>query len=467
MYTWQTEDISNADTPNVNQLDIPIQADEQVEIRIKSISEVGWPESPVESDWSEPITVEFPEGLTTVMNENEYIIKEADKEDLRVAVQSNLSARGLDDHLADQITVNGVNYLHNSDSILSGFKDENGLTLDLFTYLQRLQTRIVALEEKIRRVKGELEVVVFRNSDQFIIKNGSELNFNIECEDYLDPYTASGVPTGRVYQNNIYVIKDFLVKVRNKSIESPLGLLSNRIYSASSNSDVYNPSAPQVFWVNPQGELLVSETGGSTKTQTDNQFIWCVNYDKVDQTSLSRLSFNVGNAFITDRSNSIVNALGQEEYNIGYSESQLLSFIGNNNSLFDASKWIEKDSPTAASTTKLLTSIHPQIQSFSKIQETNADKLKTINGGAENDIDVPVNIYFKMNSLDPTQTSLNYNYVNLNQNKINVRHVKKVKFLLENEAENRPFVFTLKFTINRSKTIIKKALTNTSTNLSS
>jgi len=467
MYTWQTEDISNADTPNVNQIDIPIQANEQVEVRVKSISEVGWPESPVESNWSESIIVEFPEGLSTVMNENTFIMKEADKEDLRVAVQSNLSARGLDDHLSDQITVNGVNYFHNSDSILSGFKDENGLNLDLFAYLQRLQTRIVSLEEKIKRVKGELEVIIFRNSDQFVIKNGSELNFNVECEDYLDPYTASGVPTGRVYANNIYVIKDFLLKIRNKSIESPLGLLSNRIYTSTSNSDVYNPQAPQVFWVNPQGEILVNEVSGTTKTQIDNQFIWCVNYDKVDQTSVSRLGFNIGNSFITVKSNSLVQSLSSEDYNIGYGENSLITFLGNNNSLLDSSKWIEKDLPTAASTTKLLSTIHPQVQSFSKIQETNSDKVKSISGGAENDIDIPINIYFKMNSLDPTQTSLNYNYINLNQNKINVRHVKKLKFLLENEAENRPFVFTLKFTLNRSKTIVKKALTNTSTNLSS
>jgi integrase len=60
-YTWQIEDVSNADTPNINQLDIPIQFNEKVEIRIKSISEVGYPESPVESDFSSTITVEFPD----------------------------------------------------------------------------------------------------------------------------------------------------------------------------------------------------------------------------------------------------------------------------------------------------------------------------------------------------------------------------------------------------------------------
>jgi hypothetical protein len=45
--------------------------------------------------------------------------------------------------------------------------------------------------------------------------------------DYLNIFTGQGVPTGRVYEN-IYVIKDFVVKFTNKSSESLLGLLSNR-----------------------------------------------------------------------------------------------------------------------------------------------------------------------------------------------------------------------------------------------
>jgi hypothetical protein len=45
VYTWLTEDITNPDLPNINQLDISIQSNEKIDIRIKSISEVGWPDS--------------------------------------------------------------------------------------------------------------------------------------------------------------------------------------------------------------------------------------------------------------------------------------------------------------------------------------------------------------------------------------------------------------------------------------
>ena len=55
------EDVQNADTPNINQIDLSVQVNERVDIRIKSISEVGWPDSAVESSWSEILTVDFPD----------------------------------------------------------------------------------------------------------------------------------------------------------------------------------------------------------------------------------------------------------------------------------------------------------------------------------------------------------------------------------------------------------------------
>ena len=117
-----------------------------------------------------------------------------------------------------------------------------------------MENKVRILEEKINRTKGELEVLIIRNNQEFIVGNNSENEFNIDCEDYLEPFTGTGVPTGRVYANNIYIIKDFVLKIRNKSVDSELGLLSNRTYL--SNTTVYNSNAPQTFWVNSKDELL-------------------------------------------------------------------------------------------------------------------------------------------------------------------------------------------------------------------
>ena len=365
-------------------------------------------------------------------------------------MENELSAKGLDEHLSDQLTIDGKVYHHDSASVLSGFKDENGAALDLYEYLQALQNRIKSLEDRINRVKGELEVIVFRNNQEFGITNGSETVFNVECEDYLESFTAQGIPTGRVYENNIYVIKDFVVRIKNKST-SPLGLLSNRTYLQ--NSAVYNTSVPQSFWVNEKDELMTSDVSGSTKTQINYQFAWSVNYDSVSDSSVTKLSENIGNNFTTN--NSITGVLSSNEFNVGYNETTVLNFIGNNLSLLEPIKWID-NSTSVASTTKLLTSIHPVVQDLEKITETNSDKVKTVNSGDQNDIVIPINIYFKLNALDTNQQGLNYQYVNLNNSNKTVKHIKKVKFFLENEAENRPFTFSLKFNINRNKVILKK-----------
>lgn len=456
-YTWAIEDISDADSPNINQLDIPIQANERVDIRVKSISEVGWPESPVESDWSEIITIDFPDDLNSITNENDIILTAANKEDLKVSVNNELSAKGLDEHLSDMVTVNNVTYHHESKKILSGFQDENGVAIDLYSYIVKLSDRITALEEKITRAKGELQVIILRNNQETVVNNGSETTFNVECEDYLNIFNGQGAPTGRVYENNIYVIKDFVLKIKNNAKESSLGLLSNRNYLQSQDK-FYNTNAPQVFWVNNQDELLTSDAiTGQTRTQIDNQFIWMVNYDSVTQNTVAKLSENIGNNFndLTVNSNSITNVLSTNDYNVGYNETSILNFIGNNKSLFDPSKW--NDSVvTVASTTKFLTTIHPVVKDLENIQEKNSDKVKTLAVGDKNSIIIPINIYFKMNALDTSQTGLNYQYVNLNNSTKTVKHVKKLKFFLENEAENRPFTFTLKFNLNRNKVTVRK-----------
>jgi hypothetical protein len=453
-YTWEIEDVEKADTPNINQLDLDIQANEKIEVRIKSISEVGWPDSPVESDWSEILSIEFPDDLNNVLNENDFILKAATSEDLKIKMNQELSSKGLDDHLADTIVVNNITFHHEASKILSGMKDENGVALDLFTYLKSLQDRINTLEERIQRVKGELEIVILRNNQEFVVANGSETTFNVECEDYLSNYTGSGIPTGRVYANNIYVIKDFVVKVRNKSTSSALGLLSNRTYLQ--NPNVYNTGVPQTFWVNDQDELITSDISGQTRTQLNNQYIWTVNYDSVLETSVTKLTENIGNTFNTNASNSITSVLSSNEYSVGFNETSILSFVSNNKSLLDPSKWIDTNI-SVSSTNKLLTTIHPVVPNLETIVETNSEKVKTVNTGDANSTVIPINIYFKMNALDNNQPALNYKYINLNSSRQTVQHVKRIKFFLENEAENRPFVFSIKFNINRSKVIVKKA----------
>ena len=429
-----------------------------MEIRIRSISEVGFPDSPLVSPWSETITKNFPDDLNNVLNQNDYIITQANKDDVQNQVINSLNAKGLDNLLKQQIVVNNQTYNLSTDTVITDFKDTSGVAIGLQVYLKQLTDKIAYLEEKIANIKGVLQLTILRNNQEFVVSNGSDTTFNVECEDYMDKFTGSGIPTGRVYQNNVYVIKDFIVRVSNVAVNSPLGLLSNRTYLG--NPQIYNTSVPQAFWVDDQDELILSNVSGETRTQLDNQFLWSINYDTIDQTTVTKLSENIGNNFNTVGNNSITPVLSTSEYNVGYSEAQILNFVGNNLSLLDSGKWIDS-TVSVGSTTKLLSTVNPVISNLTKIQETNYNKVHVVNSGKDNDIIIPLNIYFKLNALDTSQTGANYQYINLNNATQTVQHVKKLKFFLENEADNRPFIFTINFNINRNKITIKKNLTYT------
>jgi len=118
-YTWLTENLSNTSQTNINQVDIPIQSNERVEIRVKSISEIGWPESPVESDWSQSFIINFPDQLNTIATQNETYKEEAKREDLLISVRNELTVRGYDTHLDDQISLNSVTFKHTTEKILA------------------------------------------------------------------------------------------------------------------------------------------------------------------------------------------------------------------------------------------------------------------------------------------------------------------------------------------------------------
>jgi len=172
-YYWLDEDVQNGDVPNINQIDIPITAGEKVEIKVASVSEAGWPLNPLESDFSAPITVDFPEEFTTANGNSQYV--EQNKNDqVLVSLQQDLSSRGLDSHLSTAFNSGDKYYAHVSDTISSGFFDATGRSLDLYQKLLSMDREISSLKALISVAKGVLSVYVKDNTGNTIsVKRGS------------------------------------------------------------------------------------------------------------------------------------------------------------------------------------------------------------------------------------------------------------------------------------------------------
>jgi len=117
-YIWVEENISDGNVININQIDVPISKGEKVQIKIRSISEAGWPSNPMKSDWSNLVTIEFPsniEGSDQVVN----ILEDAKAEEETIKLDQTLSAAGIYTHIEDGVpnpnSANGTYFKHKSE----------------------------------------------------------------------------------------------------------------------------------------------------------------------------------------------------------------------------------------------------------------------------------------------------------------------------------------------------------------
>lgn len=476
VWTWQIEDVENADTPNINQLDISLSPGEKVEIRIKSISEVGYPESPIESDWSISQTFEFPNDLKKVTGEDSFILKEATQEEQRVKFEQDLNAKGLGKHLNDSFSTEDIYIAHPTKTISTKYTDPaTKKIINLEDYLEQLNKRLLAVEEQLIRSKGELKIRVFRGNVEYIINNGAELEFNIECEDYAELVDPANP---RVYKDSsVYVINDYKVRIENIAQASPLGLLSSRKYKTIAGpenqffkqSDIGTNDAPQIMWVNNNNEMLLQSDSGKIRGQLDNQWLWVSNYHNAITGSnkftcadngfggfLNTSGSLIGNGFNT----SIASIVCSDNKNVGLNdvETAIDAFANLFPDITNLDLWASTTSSgLGAADKRFAATVHPAINNFSDLISVNADSVKLISSTANNYIDIPLKIYFMLDA--KTNTISNTNAIYNAAGAINrVKRTRYVKMFMEPENSTRPFEFTVKFNIyNKRQNLVTLA----------
>ena len=215
-FVWQSVDIQNANQINTNQLDIPIQKGEQVEIRIASVSEAGYPASPLISDFSSSVVVAFPENL----NENGVgaLVLENNDSLVKVQLEEDLQSRGLNEHLSSQFTANEKYFAHTASTIYSGFVSDNQTPIDLQTYITNLQNRITFLEESLAQITGELSVTLIDDAGNV---------YNLRRDDITSVFAGYYVNEvdSLTTKKGAIVSKTFFVTLSNQN-QSSLELVS-------------------------------------------------------------------------------------------------------------------------------------------------------------------------------------------------------------------------------------------------
>ena len=93
-FIWKEESISDGGAENINQINIPIQRGEKVEVRVRAVSEAGYPENALVSDWSNAVICEFPNNLS-VGSRSEAILTDARQEAIALQIDSALQEAGV------------------------------------------------------------------------------------------------------------------------------------------------------------------------------------------------------------------------------------------------------------------------------------------------------------------------------------------------------------------------------------
>jgi len=144
-YVWVIDNISDGELNNINQLDIPITKGEKVELKIRSISEAGWPLNPLRSSWSTPVIVEFPVNLET-SNQITNILSDAAVEEETIKLDQTLSAAGVPTHIADSIpnpaSGTGTYFKHQAVNLAYDQKTRNHLNIVEKVNTANLQSHI-------------------------------------------------------------------------------------------------------------------------------------------------------------------------------------------------------------------------------------------------------------------------------------------------------------------------------------
>ena len=234
-YYWEDIDNLDAESIDINQIDIAITSGEKVEIQVASVSEAGYPANPLVSDWSESVIIEYPDDAVTAINAN-YI--EQNKMDL-VSAQVNglLASLEIDKHLQSAFDNDGRYLAHTADQISSGFLTEEQSPITLFDKLTSMSNDIDAIIARISNVEEDVTIDLM-SPDGDIIK----LNENARTyvfAGYYKEWVDSNISDERIVLDNNVVLYPKAGAIMQKEYYLRIGINSNlrlRLFSKFNGS---------------------------------------------------------------------------------------------------------------------------------------------------------------------------------------------------------------------------------------
>ena len=211
VYVWADENVQDPDAVNINQVDIPINKGEAVEIRVKSVSEAGFPINPAESDWSTSVIIPFPDDLEVVTDD--ALLAESNLLDNAIVkFQQELDARGLDVHLLNSLYTGDKYVAHKAEDVASGYYTPEGKIKDVFMVLKEITTQITAIQNSLQSDYGTISVSITDPLGNVIhVQNGSTAQL------FAGYYKDLNTDSNNAIQHGEVVTTTYIVSIQNAS----------------------------------------------------------------------------------------------------------------------------------------------------------------------------------------------------------------------------------------------------------
>ena len=195
-FEWKDSIVEDAQEVNFNQMDLAINEGELVEIRVKSVSEAGYPANPIYSDWSESITIDFPIAEIDTTNVDALLMTNA-AETAAVKISQELTSKGVYTHIDDSFSANERYYAHSATSIASGFLSSEQKPISVFDKIAELESQIAELKGAVEVEIGELVVKIMDEDGTVTVINNDTKN-QIFAGYYTDEVASLTVKKGHI-----------------------------------------------------------------------------------------------------------------------------------------------------------------------------------------------------------------------------------------------------------------------------
>jgi len=213
---WMDENPNDPDSININQIDITITYNENVEIRMRSVSEAGFPYTKVYSDWSESVIVEFPDEL---IDDTDPIVEETQNENIISQLQQELIAQGLPEHITDSFISGDTTFRHHLNNIATDDLTPENKPKSGGQVVKELQTQISQLTALITGEKGAISLSITDDVGAEISKVNNNDTINIFGGYYKDIVENATIKKGEI------VTKQYYIEISNLS-DADLELIS-------------------------------------------------------------------------------------------------------------------------------------------------------------------------------------------------------------------------------------------------